>query len=263
MIPVFFLSMIQGSGQMYWKDASMAACGGSYVSRCGVNNAIHNQAALGWPTEKAVSLQHKRPFMLSDLGFSSMSIQLALGRGSLGSSLSSYGITAYRKSDLWISYGLSLHPGITAGAGIHIWNQSIPGNLIFHPGIGCALGLQVRMGSNWTLGGHILHPLGSILQVQKFESAIMILSVGCSYSFIESFRYHLDLFAQSDAMIQIAQGIELECNDLLNLLLGFHNRPWGLSGGLELNFSTWTIHLAVDYSTETGGTPLSSITHAW
>ena len=162
LIPVFFLCLIPVSAQLPWPKASVAACGGCFVARSGYTNAMYNQAGLGWISKNSISLQHSLPFIISGLGISSVSGQIQVGEGAFGAAFSTFGIRGLNTSSAWVSYGMKLHPGITAGMGIHLWNYSIPEQVIFHPGFSCALGIQARINEKLVIGGHLLHPVYSI-----------------------------------------------------------------------------------------------------
>ena len=263
LIPVFFLSLIPVLGQVSWQEASVAACGGSFVTRPGFSDAMYNQAGLGWATQSSVSIQHTRPFIISELGISSISAQVPTGHGSFGALFSSYGITGLRQSSVWFAYGLTLHQGITAGVGLHFWSSSIPERMFYHPGFSCALGIQARISDRFIMGCHVLHPAGWTTNVPGFQPRPMVLSAGCSYTFFQTTTYHADIHVFPEGYMQLSHGIQLVLRDRAGFMMGIHNRPFAVSGGLTLSYLHWNIHLAFEYMTDIGSTPSSSLTYAW
>lgn len=263
MIPVFFLSLFPVSGQLSWPEASVAACGGCFVARSGYTVARYNQAGLGWIDQNSISLQHSLPFIISGLSISSISGQIQVGEGAFGATFSKFGIRGLSSSSAWISYGMKLHPGITAGMGIHLWTHSIPEQVIFHPGFSCAIGIQAKINEKLFIGGHILHPVYWTANEYSQQVQFMVISVGCAYTFFQSTTFHSDLHVMSGKKIQMCHGIVLENQESIKILLGMHNMPMAISGGIELVHLHWTIHISFEYMIDSGSTPSSSLSYAW
>jgi len=82
LIPVFFLSLVYGPviGQVQWPGTAAAALGNSYVCRQGYMCTIQNQAGLGFIEQSSISIQHGRPYLLKELGISSISGQFISGQ---------------------------------------------------------------------------------------------------------------------------------------------------------------------------------------
>jgi hypothetical protein len=66
--------------------------GGSFVCLNGYMCASQNQAGLGFIEYSSLSVQHGRPYWLTELGISSFSGQFSMGNGALGLMLSSMGL---------------------------------------------------------------------------------------------------------------------------------------------------------------------------
>ncbi|MEN8229924.1 MAG: hypothetical protein ABFS38_17320 [Bacteroidota bacterium] len=262
-IPVFFLSLTPVSGQIQWKEAAVAALGNSFVTRPGLCNASHNQAGLGWIDRNSLSLQHSRPFILKELGISSLCAQIHAGEGTFGTTLSTYGITGLRETSAWISYGMKLHPGITAGLGIHFWCSTIPEQLLYHIGFSFAAGIQAKVNDQLFIGAHVLHPAGWNAITPGMRLDRMVISAGFSYTFFQTVSYYSDLRILSENHIQSCHGIELKLSERIEFLLGMHNHPFSISWGVAFLLDNWTLHAAFEYLIDSGSTPFSSITYAW
>lgn len=263
LIPVFFLSSCPVSGQINRQETNVIACGGAFVSRSGYINANSNQAGLGWINSRSVSIQHTRPFIAADLGISSLSVQLTTGQGAFGANLTCYGIKGLYNTSGWLSYGMRLYPGITAGAGLHFWFSTIQSGFIYHPGISCGLGIQARINEQLVIGGHVLNPTGWSSDHPYRENPRMVLSAGCSYSFFNVATYHTHLQMSSGHQLRMSHGIELTISDILILLLGMHNLPYAASMGIEIETSAWNIQIAAEYLFDTGSIPSSALTYVW
>jgi len=265
MIPVFFLLSNQApvSSQDIWQETSTAALGGAFVTRAGHACAGLNQAGLGWRDQHSLSLQHSRPYLLRELGQSSISGQFLTGGGALGVSLSTQGIKGLRQSSFWISYGLKLTPDISAGVGIHLWNSSLADHVFYASGMGLALGIQATIQSHWTIGAHVLHPASwSSLSLPNAQPG-MILSAGFSYTFLESATLFSEIRAFRRLGIILAEGLEWQLNTRVSMRMGFSNKPTTFTWGISLFLRPWNIQFAFQYRSHSGMIPHTSLSHAW
>ena len=263
MLPVFFLSVCPVSGQMNSQETKVVACGGAFVSSSGFSNALSNQAGLGWVNSRSLSIQHTRPFVATNLGISSLSVQLPAGNGAFGTTFTCFGIKGLYNTSGWVSYGMKLNPGITAGVGIHFWFSTIQDGFIYHPGISCGLGIQARINDRLVIGGHVMNPAGWSSEYPGRADPQMTLTAGCSYSFFNAAIYHADLHISTGKRLRISHGIELTVSDILRLLFGLHNLPYAASVGIEIETSAWNIQVAVEYLADTGNIPSSALTYVW
>jgi len=262
-IPVFFLSPGPVSGQFIIEETTSVACGGTFVSRSGFSNALSNQAGLGRVSSRSVTIQHSRPFILADLGISTISVQIPSGKGALGATLTCFGIKGLYNTSGWLSYGMKLHPAITAGAGIHFWFSSIAEGLFYHPGLSCGIGVQARINDLLVAGGHVMYPAGWSADHPGRKDLPMILTAGCSYRFFNTATYHADLHMTPGNQLRISHGIELSFKKITGLQLGMHNHPYAASLGIELETGAWNICCAAEYCFDTGSSPSTALTYVW
>lgn len=265
LIPVFFLLHIQPcvSGQHTWPETSMAALGGAFVTRAGFSCAGLNQACLGAREKNSLTLQHSRPYLLRELGQSSLSGQFVTGNGALGMVLSTQGIKGLRQSSLWLSYGLKLHPDVSAGMGIHIWNTSLPEQAFYATGISFALGIRVRIHQQWILGGHVLHPASwSSLSIPSAPEG-MTLAAGFSYTFLKSAIIYSEVHIKPGYGIILVEGLEWHLNKRVSMGAGFSDKPFTFSWGISLRHTKWSIQFAFQYRTTSGTVPFTSLSHVW
>ena len=265
MIPVFFLLSAQASlsSQDIWQDASTAALGGAFVTRAGDACAGLNQAGLGRRKQHSLGLHHSRPYLLRELGQSSLSGQYLTGTGALGILLSTQGIKGLRQSSFWLSYGMKLTQDISAGVGIHLWNSSLPDQVFYASGAGLALGIQARIAPHWTLGAHVLHPASwNSLSLPNARPG-MILSAGFSYIFLESVTLFSEIRAFHRLGIILVEGLEWHLNARASMRMGFSNKPTTFSWGISLLLRPWNIQFAFQYLNHSGMIPHTSLGHAW
>lgn len=262
-IPVFFLSLVTVSGQFSWQGTSVHSLGDTFVTHQGYCSVIHNQAGLGYIRRNSLSLQHSRPFIINDLGISSLCAQFRTVNGALGISFSTYGITGLKYTSAWFSYGMKLYNNITAGIGLHFWNSSIAEKMLFKPGISCAMGIQAKINDRFVIGAHLFHPVGWYSDIPELRCGQLIISSGCSYTFFKMVTYYCDLQFMSVNRIKSCHGLKLKIKERLEILLGMHNQPFSISGGISVFHKNWTLQAAFEYLTDSGVTPSSSFSYAW
>jgi hypothetical protein len=264
LIPVFFLCHIHPcvSAQDTWPEASSAALGGAYATKAGFSSAGLNQAGLGVAEQHSLTLHHSRPYLLLELGQSSLSGQFITGHGALGVAVSTQGIKGLRQSSFWLSYGLKLHPDLAAGMGIHLWNSSIEGELLYAGGISFALGIRARINEQWVAGAHVQHP-ASWSSLPFPASSPMTIAAGFSYTFLRAATLYSEIHVKSRYGIILVEGIECILSKGVSMSIGFSDKPFTFSWGISILQSTWTLQFAFQYRTASGTVPYTSLAHAW
>ena len=265
LIPVFFLSLVHTTvaSQVQWPGTASAALGGAYICTQDYMCTSQNQAGLGFIEQSSLSIQHNMPYLIKELGISSFSGQFISGKGALGLALSTQGLSGFRQSSLWLSYGLRLNPDISAGMGIHLWNSSIREQLIYAPGISFALGLQVRIQEQWKLGARLFHPAVWSSQSDQFNEQLMAIEAGFSYSFFRVAWVYSELHITPGASLKLCSGIEWILKQQTRLRAGICSRPFTFSWGISLRFTKWIADFSFQYRTDTGLSPLTSLTYEW
>jgi hypothetical protein len=262
-VPVFFLSCFQASAQYEQEDARVSGAGSCFMAREGIDHAACNQAGLGCIRESGVALHHSRPFLLEDLGISTLSAYLPVGKGGFGGSLGSAGVPGFRHTSVWLAYGTRLSPLLTAGVGFHFWNHGIEGQAFFHSGAGCALGVQLKASDRLTLGAHVRDPFAwSDLPGFNYSNRMEI-SAGLAWTFLESASFFSELHLAPSSALQWCNGLELHAGPSLGFLFGMHNRPFVLSGGMSMDYRNLILSLAAAYCFDTGCIPSASLSYGW
>jgi hypothetical protein len=265
LIPVFFLSLLHGpvTGQNLWPGAASAALGGARVCLQEYWCSSQNQAGLGFIETSSLSLQHSMPYLLEELGISSLSAQFSTSAGALGISFSTLGLKGFRQSSLWLSYGLKLHARLSAGLGIHFWYASVPDQFFEAPGISFALGLLLQINDEWMLGTRLLHPASwhSGTELSKLSQGTV--ETGFSYTFFGIARILAEFHYNTVSQLQLMSGMEWRLNRAVLLRIGFCDRPSTFTGGVGLQFSRWIADISFQFGIAYGLSPFTSLTHAW
>jgi hypothetical protein len=261
LIPVFFLSSVTAAGQYQSADAIVAATGESFATRSGYSAVMLNQAGLARVHHPSLSLHHHQPFITGEIGISSVVFQMPVERGALGINYSGCGIRGLRYNAAWFSYGLDLHPDLSAGAGMYVHFSGIHGRTFHRWGVSCALGIQLRIGGGLMLGAHVMHPAGWISSGMEGRMKEMMITTGFSYTFFHTATMYGELHIRSEEFIQTCWGLETEITETILLCLGMHNAPFCLGFGVQTLQRSWSVQIAWQYILDTGNTPHASLAH--
>jgi hypothetical protein len=265
LIPVFFLSLLQAnlSGQVEWPGAASAALGGSFVCRQDYMCSSQNQAGLGFAEHSSISIQHGRPFLIRELGITSLSGQFRTGKGALGISFATTGLKGLRQSSFWLACGLKLHPRVSAGAGLHFWNTSIREQAFFAPGIGFSLGLQVRIRDRWKLGVRLNDPAAWSQPPEAFADESMSLETGAACSIFNVGQLFAELHIKPGMPIILCGGAEWSLNRQIVFRTGISSGPYTFSWGISFRFKRCVADFSFRYRSQTGLSPLSALSYEW
>jgi len=263
LIPVFFLSCMSAGGQFHAGEAIVAATGNSYAARIGLSATSMNQAGLGWVRRTSVSLHHQMPFVTTEVSVSSLAVQFPASRGAFGVSFSGYGIRGLRYSTTWISYGTELHPDVSAGAGIHFRAASIPGEVFYRLGTGCALGIQIRIGDEMMAGAHVMLPVCWSSRSGKRGTGDMTIATGISRTFFQSATLHAEVHIRPGETIRAGVGLEAMIAECVRLCTGFRHSPLTMACGVEVLLRSWSIQIAGEYLLDTGYTPHATLAYTF
>jgi hypothetical protein len=265
LIPVFFLSLfpVQVTCQWPWPETGSAALGGCSMTGHGYSCAGQNQAGLGFIEHSSFTFQHCRPYLLREIGISTLSAQFKTGKGALGISMASRGIKGFRQTSMWLSYGMKLNPDISTGVGIHLWNSALQEQFIYAPGISFALGLQIRINDHWRMGGGLYHPDGwsgrSALSVQQS----MAIETGFSYAFLDSGHLYSEIHIQPGNGLISCIGLDWTVNQRTIFRVGVSSKPFTFSWGISQVLRGWVLEFSFQCRIDSGVAPFTSITHAW
>lgn len=261
-IPVFFLSLIPGCyAQILTTDAISIALAGCYASGPGGSSGIYNEAVLGYDGHPVYHISHVRPFVIKELGVSSVSTQFPLFPGNLKIGLQHYGIPGYQQLSSSLGYGMKLSEKIYAGIGFRYYNTITQGELSYLRTLGLSGGILARTGEKTWLGLHIINPV-TISNYPEYGAIFpSIITLGVRTEIYESSSLYSELSYHSETGLTLRIATDYHCSEKLVLRAGYHSHPTSFSLGTGVILSPIQIDLAFGYSVSYGIIPAIGITY--
>lgn len=255
-IPVFFLSLFMTMhGQVYNPDARCTALGNiSSVSGAECHPA-GNPASLGTLKNSLFSIEHSSPFLLKEIGISSLKFALPVNPGNFQFSLSSYGLKAYRNMFWKLGYGMVLGEKLSAGVGFQFYQTVASGELAYLWNIGIEGGLIYQFSEVTSLGLHIINPVSFGNYAEYGSIFPSILTIGLAHKLYKGLQMFAEISQFSTGSTQIKTGFEYKVNPDFILRAGYHSVPHALSFGSANSFGKFTVHMSFSWSVVPGFTP--------
>lgn len=261
-IPVFFLSMFSGCyAQLYNTDAQSLGLAGCYASSPEGSTGLSNEAALGIAKPLSWKLSHVRPFVIKELGISSISSRFPLFPGNMQCGLQHYGIPGYQQVNSSLGYGMKLAEKIYAGIGFRYYNTITQGEWSYLRTLGISGGVLVRTGESTWIGVHIVNPV-TINNYTAYGSLFpSLLSLGLQSTVYSSTNIFGDISYHSYRGIIYHFAAEYKYSGRVTLRAGYHSNPTSFSLGAGLLVFPLKFDIAFVYSLRHGITPALTLTY--
>jgi hypothetical protein len=261
-IPVFFLSFFHClAGQSTHYGARSLALGGIGAISTSASKDLQNPALLGYAEGASLSAGHARPFVIKELGVSSLETTVAAHPGAFQLKIHTYGLKGYRILSSQLGFGMTLSERITAGISFHYhntftsdqWNYlwSISPGAGIHYTISPHTAVALLLNSPVTHGNY--HGYGPLLP--------SFLSIGVSHEIYQYTTLLAEVTYVTPELLRIKTGLEYRLNRSLVLLAGYHSEPHSLSFGSALGLGTLQIDLAFRWSALPGVTPAITLSY--
>ena len=261
-IPVFFLSFFHCStGQSFLPGARSMALGGIGAVSTPASQGQQNPALLGQAQNHSFSAGHARPFVIKELGISSLETVFTAYPGAFQLRVHTYGLTGYRIFSSELGFGMTLSERITAGVSFHYcntvtsehWNYlwSISPGAGIHYTVSPLTSVALLLKSPLSHGNY--HGYGPLL-----PSA---LSIGVSHEIYQHTTLLAEITYLTPELLRVKTGLEYRLNRSVVLLTGYHSEPHSLSFGSTLELGTLHIDLAFCWSALPGVTPAITLSY--
>ena len=261
-IPVFFLSIFQPTaGQSFYPGARSLALGGITAISTSPTQGHQNPALLGHAKGLSFSTGHARPFVIKELGISSLETVITAHPGAFQFKAYTFGLQGYRTVSSELGFGMALSERLTAGISFNYgntftsdqWNYlwSISPGAGIHYTISSRTSVALLLNSPFSLGNY--HSYGPLL-----PSA---LSAALSHEIYQHTTLLAEATYSNADLLRVKTGLEYRLNRSVILLSGYHSKPHSLSFGTAFELGTLQIELAFSWSAIPGITPAFTLSY--
>jgi hypothetical protein len=259
-IPVFFLSQILPlHAQVYYPDARSIALGNIH-SVSGIRDLpMGNPASLGTVKNIFFGAGHISPFLIGEIGISSLESVLPVNPGTFHIRITNYGLKGYRNFSWKAGYGMVLGEKLSGGVSFQYYNTMSNGEWNYLWAVGIEAGIIYQFSENTTIGLHILNPFTIGTYPDYGPLFPSELTAGISQIIYENIRLLAELSQFTSGNTQYKMGLEYMIGSALVLRSAYHSSPHSLSFGTGYRFGKFLVHTAFSWSVIPGFTPAIQI----
>jgi hypothetical protein len=255
-IPVFFLSINHTvAGQDSFPDARSIGLG-KISAVCEAEEFVpQNPALLGYSEKNIFNIGHTRPFIMKEIGISSLACVVKAAPGSFRFSLSNYGIKGYRNYCAGIGYGMILSEKLTAGIIFNYSGKIISNNWNYLWSFSPGAGIHYKISSGTAIGILLHNPL-SLNNYSDYGPVLpSCLSVGISHQIYSNTKCYSEFTYSSYENIGIKAGVTWLLHPDFYLRSGYHSDPHAISFGTGWRVKNMVVDFSVEWSAIPGITP--------
>jgi len=261
LIPVFFLLLcLPLSSQELYRGTLPLSLAGFYTALPTCPSASANQAALGWSDENLLSLQQWQPFIIKEISVSGLSAVFHLfpGRGSVA--FNTFGMPGYHRSALWLSYGMRLGSGCSAGIGFRTQLVSVKGDLTYKWQTSVSGGILVKINDRLIAGAHLTDPLYVPANKTPLSGPPTELAAGLDLESTPGLHLYLQLSYSTYRQGILILATTWQANERLAFHAGYSTLAHTCSLGTTCTQRNWEICVAVPWIPGTGLSPSLRLT---
>ena len=256
LLPVFFLSLFLHSyGQSPMIDARERALGNIYSVGTNSIPVSLNPGALGNVKSHNYNISHARPYLVRDLGLSSLSVCLPTGRGSFRLGAATLGINHFNIYNWSIDYGLRLSNSLSAGVTFSYSNIAVNGEWNYSWRINPGLGIDFRPSEKSSIGILINNPFTIGNQPGYGPLEPSLLALGASYEIYKATWCLVEVAMSSKGNICLKGALEYVMKSGPALRGGFSTDPYMLTFGSAYKLGNVMTDVGFCYTGFRGFTP--------
>lgn len=247
--------------QLYNTDAVSVALAGCYSISQGGSSGIYNEATMGIEAPSRFHFSHVRPFVIKELGISTIGAQFPLFPGKIRIEMLHYGIPGYQQVNSSLGYGMHLAENIYAGVGFRYYNTISKGEWSYLRALGVSGGILAKAGESTWLSAHVINPV-TISNYTKYGDIFpSIITLGIRREIYSTTRVmgEVSYHVRSGFTSRIA--VEHLYSDEVILRAGYHSNPATLSFGTGILIFPLKLDIAFAYSVMCGVIPALTITY--
>lgn len=255
-IPVFFLSIfLNANGQLPLPEARSITNG--YIESVGTasGSSLINPAWLGHAESTSFSVGHSLPFLVKEIGISSLESVLPVFPGAFQFDITSYGLKAYRNSSARLAYGIKISNQLSAGISFHYYSTASQGewNYLWTVGLGSgclykiseSTELAILIQNPFTIGNHKNYgPL--------FPGNI---SFGISHEIYTNTWMLIELSSHASGIIRFKTSLEYQIMERFILRCAYNSSPHTLFAGSGITLGKVQIDIGFAWTGILGMSP--------
>ncbi len=262
-IPIYFLLLCSPcSSQEIFRGTEALSLGGHYTILPAPAPGA-NQAILGLQEQGSLSLSAWQPFIIPGIQVAGLNTVFRLAPGYLGLALTSWGMKAYHRSAIWLTYGMKLGQNLSAGIAFRSDLVSANGELAYRWRVSVSGGLIWQISNSLTAGLHLSDPLS----VANFQTPLAplpsMLSLGTTYIPTPGLRLFLQYACSSYSGNRLSLGCSWQLNESIALRTGWSSNPLTSSFGAGFCLQAWMIQFALPWVTGRGISPSVTMTRTF
>lgn len=261
-ILVFFLSIFQpAAGQPLYPGTRSLALGG--ISAISTTPAQHHQnpAMLGHAQGPSFSAGHARPFVIKELGISSLESVITAHPGAFQFRIQTYGLKGYRIVFSDLGFGMALTERLTAGISFYYKNTFTPDQWNYLWNIAPGAGIHYTISSRTAVA--LL--LNSPFSLKNYHDYGPLLPSTLSTTLSHEIYQHTTLLTEATysnaELLRVKAGLQYRLNQSVVLLSGYHSKPHSLSFGTVLELDALQIDVAFSWLASVGVTPAITLSY--
>lgn len=223
--------------------------------------SLQNPAMLGYQKNNSFTAGHASPFVIPELGISSLEGVITTSTGAFQFRTGSYGLKGYRIFVSELGFGMPLSEKIVAGVSFHYSNIFTSESWNYLWSLSPGAGIHYQVSSTTSLALLLNNPFSPGNYTRHGPLLPSSLSIGVSHELYLHTTLLAEITHTTPGLLQVRTGIEHRLNSTVLLRTGYHSEPHTLSFGTGLELGNLLIDLAFCWSALPGITPAITLTY--
>ncbi|MCA1747526.1 MAG: hypothetical protein LC655_07500, partial [Bacteroidales bacterium] len=220
-IPVFFLSFSHNiAGQPSFPAARSMSLGKIRSVSTSAKCNLQNPALLGFIKNNYFSAGHARPFVIQELGITSLEGVVKASPGAFHFRTDSYGLKGYRIFSSELGFGMPLSEKISAGVSFHYSNIFTSDSWNYLWSLSPGAGIHYRISSATSLALLLNNPFSPGNYTRHGPLLPSALSIGVSHEIYLHTTLLAEITHTTPGLLQVRTGLEYRLNGSVLLRTG-------------------------------------------
>ncbi|MCF8347064.1 MAG: hypothetical protein K9G38_07615 [Bacteroidales bacterium] len=260
-IPVFFLSLFRmTTGQETFPGAGSLALGGISSLEEQVKQVSRNPALPGSAKGHLFAAGHARPFLLKEIGITTIEGVHPAFPGTVQWRISNYGLKGFRQFESLLGFGMLLTENLSAGVSFHYNNTVTKEQFSYLWTIGPGAGIHYRISPRTAMAVMVINPFTTGNHARYGPGFPAEISMGISRVIYENTTLFSEMTFLSNGLLIIKTGLSCIAPSGVTIRAGYHAHPHTFSFGAGIRSNQLLIDLSFAWSAVPGITPATMVT---